>query len=374
MTNRERVLAILARKRPDQVPWIPRLRLWYGAHLRAGTMPSKYAGMSLRQVEHAVGCGTPARDGKIFRERLENVEVVVTKKGRDTLTEYRTPIGTLTSHEYVTAELAQLGLSGRHQKYLLEGPADYRIWEYVVEHTYYDPTYEEYLDYEREIGDDGYPLILAGDDPCNRFLLRLAGYNGAYLQLADHTAEVEHMFTVMHQVDRERLWPVISNSPALLINHGMHFDSQMTPPPLFRKYINPYYQEFSALLHARGKCLSYHADNDSRLLLPLIPEAGFDMGECFTTWPMNKLTIGEAYKAWQPTNTIIWGGIPSVLFGSDFSDQEFEDYMDTLFKSIAPGDNFILGIADDLLPGHIIERVERVSQLVKERGRVPITA
>lgn len=145
MTNRERVLAILSRKRPDQVPWIPRLKPWYDAQVLAGTMPKRFAGMSLREVERAVGCGTPARDGGIFHKRYENVEVVVTKKGNDTFTEYRTPVGTLTEHEYVSPELIAAGIHGRHQKYLLQGPEDYKLWEYVTEHTYYDPTYEKFL-------------------------------------------------------------------------------------------------------------------------------------------------------------------------------------------------------------------------------------
>ncbi|MCL5026228.1 MAG: hypothetical protein M1531_07010 [Chloroflexi bacterium] len=373
MTNRERVLAILARKSPDRIPWLPRLKLWYEAQLRAGTMPKRFAGMSLRELERAVGTGTPARDGKIFKQRYENVEVVVTKKGNDTFTEYRTPVGTLTEHEYVSPELAAAGLPGRHQKYLTQGLEDYKVWEYIAEHTYYDPTYEEYIAYERdEIDDEGFPLVSVGDVPFHYFLLHLAGYNDAYLQLADHTEAIEHMFKVMYQVDKERLWPAILNSPATLVNHGSHFDSRITPPPYFRKYITPYYREFSALLHAKGKYLSYHADNDNHLLLPLIPEAGYDMGECFASWPMNRLTTGEAYKAWYPTKTIIWGGIPSVAFSVGFSDQEFEDFMDNLFKSIAPGDNIILGIGDNLMPGHKIERVERVSQLVRERGNIPI--
>ncbi len=374
MTNRERYLAILARKSPDQVPWLPRLKLWYEAQIRAGTMPDRFKGMSLRQLEKAVGCGTPAREGRIFQTRYENVEKVVTKKGDDTFTEYRTPVGTLTEQEYISPELQAAGLPGRHVKYLVQGPDDYKIWEYVAEHTYYDPTYEAYEAYDKEIGDDGFPMISAGDVPFHYFLLHLAGYNDAYLQLADHTQAIEHMFQVMYQVDQERQWPVILNSPALLINHGSHFDSRITPPPYFKKYITPYYKEFSALLHGKGKYLSYHADNDNHLLLPLIPEAGYDMGECFATWPMNKLTIGEAYRAWYPIKTIIYGGIPSVAFSVGFSDQEFEDYMDALFKSIVPGDNIILGIADNLMPGHKIERVERVSQLVNERGKVPIRA
>lgn len=337
-------------------------------------MPERFKGMSLRELEKAVGAGTPAREGKIFNIRYEGLEKVVTTKGDDTFTEYRTPVGTLTEQVYISPELRAAGLPGRHVKYLLEGPEDYKIWEYVWEHMYFDPAYEAYEAYDREIGDDGFPLVSCGDVPFHYFLLHLAGYNDAYLQLADHTEAIEHMLTVMYQVDKERQWPVILNSPAIWINHGSHFDSRITPPPYFKKYITPYYQEFSKLLHAKGKYLCYHADNDNHLLMDLVVESGYDAGECFATWPMNKLTIGEAYRRWYPSKTIIWGGIPSVAFSDNFTDEDFEKYMDDLFKGIAPGDNIILGIADNLMPGHHIERVERVSQLVNERGKYPIKA
>ncbi len=397
MTHRERFLAVLERRTPDHIPWVPRLKNWYDAQVLAGTMPERFAGMSLRELERAVGCATSAREGKIFSERPPrsrslrgvrwafggdgeifhrrydgDVEVVVTRKGPDTLTEYRTPVGAISEQEFISHELEAAAIHGRHVKYLLEGPEDYKVWEYITEHTYYDAAYDEYLAYDKETGDDGLPLVRVGDVPFHCFLLNLAGYNTSYLQFADHTEAVEHMLTVMYQVEKERQWPAMLNSPAILFYHGSHFDSKITPPPYFKKYISPYYQELSALLHAKGKYLAYHADNDNHLLMSLIPEAGFDMGECFATWPMNSLTIGEAYKAWYPTKTIIYGGIPSVAFSLAFTDQEFENYLDTLFKSIVPGDNIILGIADNLMPGHKIERVEMVSRMVQERGTIPM--
>ncbi|MBI3971792.1 MAG: hypothetical protein HY332_10935 [Chloroflexi bacterium] len=55
------------------------------------------------------------------------------------------------------------------------------------------------------------------------------------LELAGRPDKVEHLLTVVTQVERERLWPVIENSPARMILHGVHFSSQMAPPPLFRR-------------------------------------------------------------------------------------------------------------------------------------------
>jgi len=248
---------------------------------------------------------------------------------------------------------------------------DYRVLEYIAEHTFYDPCYEEYLAYEAAVGGDGYPMVSCGDCPFHHFLLRLSGYNSAYFEMVDHPQEFEHLLAVMTQAEKERLWPVVANSPARLILHGVHFDSQMTPPHMFRKYISPYYREFSALLHARGKCLTWHADDDSKDILAEVRDAGFDMSECFCTAPMVEVTLEEARKAWG-SDVIIFGGVPSIVLEPTFPEAEFEEYMRGLFRTVAPGDAFILGVADNVMPTSLIERVERISDLVEEHGHCPV--
>jgi len=382
MTNRERLLAILDHRSPDRIPWIPRLKLWYGARTLEGTMPERFRGMTLREIERALRLGTPARAARIFRERfLPGLEVVVHRSVAEQTTEYRTPYGTALSRRVTSAELIGYTEDALDVVHPITREEDYDVWEYVVEHTDYEPTYEDYLAYEREIGDDGLPLVSAagdnqsltapGDCPLHHFLLYLAGYNQGYYELHDRTARVERLLRVMTDCDRERLWPVIAESPARLILHGVHFDSQMTPPHLFKRYMTPYYQEFSALLHARGKSLSYHADDDSRAILSLVKEAGFDMAECFTTAPMVSVTLAEARAVWG-TDVIIWGGVPSVILEPMTPEDEFEEYMRGVFRTIAPGDAFILGVADNVMPLSLIDRVEQISEMVEACGGYPV--
>ena len=294
MTNRERILAIMNHQSPDRIPWVPRLRMWYDAHKKAGTLPARYRNLSVHEIERSLGMGNPARDGNVHSVRMEGVEVTTRHKGGEEITEWRTPVGSVFRRIAVTPELEADSIHGRIVEFPLKGPADYKVWEYVAEHTYYNPTYEAYLDYEKSVGDEGYPLVSAGDVPLHIFLQQLSGYSSAFLQLADYPSEVEHLLTVMAQVEKERLWPVLVDSPARLICHGYHFDSQITSPPLFAKFIKPYYQEFSKLLHAKGKTLSFHADNDTRLLFDLVLESGYDMAECYTTAPMVKTTLKES--------------------------------------------------------------------------------
>lgn len=374
MTNRERLLSIMSGKPPDRIPWIPRLLLWYNAHKKAGTLPERYRDWSLRDIERDLGMGTPARDGHVFHAEQHGVEVLQRPLNEmELLTEYVTPAGTVTTLQRGSELLRRMAIQDLQVEFALKRREDYAVVEYLVEHTTYVPTYEAYDVYEREVGDDGYPLVGCGDCPFHHWMRGLVGYGNAYYHLNDYPSEVERLLALMAQRDGESVWPLIADSPAKLILHGVHFSSQMTPPPVFERFILPYYQELSALLRSRGKTLVMHGDNDSRLILSLIEQAGYGMVECFVTHPMVETTLAEARGTWGP-RVIIWGGVPSTILEEPYSDAAFEAYMEEMFCTIAPGDAFILGVADNVMPGAKLERVRRITEMVEEYGRYPVRA
>lgn len=370
MTHRERLLSIMAGKPPDRIPWIPRLLLWYNAHKKAGTLPDRYRDWPLRDIERDLGMGTPARDGHIFRTEQKGVEVRQRQCNEmEMLTEYVTPVGTVTTLHRGSELLRRMAIQDLQVEFALKRREDYAVLEYLVEHTTCVPTYEAYDAYEREVGDDGYPLVACGDCPFHHWMRALVGYENAYYHLNDYPNEVERLLALMTQRDRESVWPLIADSPAKLILHGVHFSSQMTPPPVFERFILPYYRELSALLRSRGKTLALHGDNDARLILSLIEQAGYGMVECFVTHPMVETTLAEARAAWG-SRVIIWGGVPSAILEAPYSDAAFEAYMEEMFRTIAPGDAFILGVADNVMPGAKLERVQRITEMVEEYGPV----
>jgi hypothetical protein len=371
MTNRERLLAVLGKSSPDRIPWIARLDLWYHARLAEGNLPARFQGKSLVEVGRLLRTGNPARDGRVFTTRHEGLEVRTETLPGAIRQRFITPVGEVSFGHILTDKVSVTTDQGLPLEHPIQKVEDYKVLSYIAEHTFYDPCYEDYLAYERAVGDDGFPMVSCGDCPFHHFLLRLAGYNTAYFEMVDHPAEFEELMAVMTQVEQERLWPVVADSPARLILHGVHFDSQMTPPHMFRQYITPYYQAFSALLHARGKSLAWHADDDSRDILAEVKAAGFDMSECFCTAPMVEVTLEEARAAWG-ADVVVFGGVPSIILEPGFPEAEFEAYMRTLFRVIAPGDAFILGVADNVMPTSLIERVERISELVESHGTYPV--
>jgi hypothetical protein len=317
--------------------------------------------------------GTPARNGRIFELQYDGVEVLVHRQADKEITTFHTPIGAVRQVVGFSETLDKQGLPGRVEEHVLKGPKDYRVWEWIVQHCHYVPTYDSYQAYDEDIGEDGLPLVPAGENPFYEFLEVLAGYENAFYQLKDHTQEVEHLLTVMTEVQRERLWPVVADSPAQLLLHGSHLSSQLTPPALFEKYILPYYTEFLPLLHDRGKWVAMHADADTSRILDLIERTGWDMVECFVSAPMVPVTLAQARQAWG-NRVIIWGGLPSILLAPSMPEEEFQAYVDELFDVIAPGDAFILGVADNVMPDSLIGRIAWISEEVERRGWYPTGA
>jgi hypothetical protein len=326
-------------------------------------------GWSLREIERDLGLGTPAREGTIYRTELRDVEVRTQQQGHELRTEYLTPVGSVCTIYRRSDVLAQAGIKGQEVGRMIKGPADYPVVEFMIRHTEIVPAYDEYMAYEGEIGEDGVPMVSIGQDPMSRVLRELIGYNNAYFHLRDYPELVEHLLGVLRE-QAEVLQEITLDSPAKLILHGLHFSSQMTPPYLFEKYMVPYFQPFAERLRERGKALACHADADTSLLLGSIKEAGFDMAECFVTAPMVPVTLEDA-RAVFGTEVIIWGGIPSVMLCEPVTDEEFEEYMLSLFRTIAPGDAFILGVADNVMPEAKLERVQRVSEMVEQYGHYP---
>ena len=373
MTERERQLAALNGEKPDRIPWMPRLEIWYTAQYLAGTLPREFEGMQLGQVQKALGLGKTARSGHVYTTRIKGVEVHERRDGLTTTFDYVTPFGTVSRTMMRTAELDALGIYPLEVEHFLKTPDDYDAVMYIVENTEYFPAYEQFVDFDNSVGDAGLPMVQIGDVPFHHFLESFTGYQQGYLELFDYPDKVERLLETMHQSLKEKMWPVAAKSPATLLLHGAHFSSETTPANYFEQYMLPYMQEFADYMHGYDKKVAHHADNDTASIIELLKQSRYDMHECFVTAPMVPITLAEARKA-LGDNVVIFGGVPSTILEEAVSEEQFEEYMDEIFKAVAPGDRFILGIADNMMPTSLLSRVKRIGELVEERGTYPVSA
>ena len=373
MTNRDRLLTVIGGGEPDCVPWSFRIDLWYRACRGQGRLPEKYRGFTQREIELDLGMAICPRV-KILDERLVDTETQTRTEGKCTLTEYITPVGKVSTKHCLTEKLEEIGIETPLQiEYMIKTVRDYSVVEYIIEHTEYLPQYEVYLATQEEIGDEGIPVVLLPDCPTHEIMRNYIGYEKFFYELNDHPERIEHLIRILTQKMEEML-EVVIQSPGLVFIHGEHFDSQMTPPPLFERYFLPYYRKVSSLFKKHGKWLSFHLDANSRLLLPYILKTGMRLADCFTTEPMVDCTLSEARRIWGE-RVVIWGGIPSIILCPDLcSEGEFQHYLAETLRVIAPGKAFILGVADNVVPEASFDRLLQVTELIDRRGKYPIQA
>jgi len=371
MTDRECTIALLEGRQPDRVPWIPRLEIWYRARLNDGAFPPGFEGLSLRDIARKMDMGFAAREGAVSRRIVQNVTITETRKGNDVLIECKTPVGTLTTTKRTSPELQfkGIGMYTVTTVFPIRKPRDYEVMNYVVENTHYEPTYDDFLRYDADVGDDCLPMIPLGMCPMHRILMEYIGYSNAFVELHDNLDLVEHLWETMRKKERE-VFEVVRRSPGRLFLYGEHFDSVMTYRPLFEKYFLPSFRELADILHSDGKYLAFHGDADASDLLDLIVESGFDMCECFVCHPMVKCRFEDACEAWKGRITI-WGGIPSNILTNATREEDFREYVDRLLATVLAEKQVILGVGDVVMPEAIWSRLEYISARISPERLSP---
>lgn len=89
--------------------------------------------------------------------------------------------------------------------------------------------------------------------------------------------------------------------------------------------------------------------------------------EAMTPKPAGDLEI-EEFSDYVKSDSIMWGGIPGGLFTPSVSDEEFEEFVIRVIKTMVSEPRYVLGIADQIPPDGIIDRVKKVSELVEKYG------
>jgi hypothetical protein len=367
MNERERVLAVLHRQRPDRVPWVAKLELWYNARIATGTLPERFKGRSLWDIDRELGIGIRAWTDLVTLQN-DGFEKIVGREGEETRTAYVTPIGTVTTREVYNETMRLAGVTTGYQyDHMIKRVEDYDIAEYIFAHTKPIECYEKFSRLRDRIGTDGFVMGGKLECPFQSWLIRLTGYETGLLHLHDHTARVEEFLRFLTDWTRE-YYRIMLDSPAELLLSVDHFDGTITHPKLFRQYCLPIMQELTGAAHQHGKWVASHFDGEPMPLLNVFAESGVDVAECFTPAPLTRAPLAEAQSAWG-SRVIIWGGIPSTLLGPATSEGEFECFLDTLFLQAVPRGNLILGVADNITADAILDRVIRISSLVKQQGQ-----
>ncbi len=400
MTHRERIEAAMRGEVADQLPYVPRIDLWYNANSLAGTLPEKHKGRTQDEISRAEGwalhkvlqdlvdvrspdaalhraIGVYATRQSVHRFRFsEKVDVRVSRKGDSTRVEYHTPLGMVSSKTEFSDEYRRAGSTiPVITEHAIKGPEDYRVLAYIFENLELSPSFDEFLEWEQEVGEDGFCCayaVIAGS-PMHHIQKDFLDPTQFFFHYSDYQKEMRALAEALEPYYEQQL-KILAESPAIGAFWGANFDDMITYPPYFEKDILPWLKKASAELQAKGKIVLSHCDGENLGLMELIRDSGIDVAEAVCPYPMTKVRVGEYYERWCDELTV-FGGIPSnILLDELCSDEEFEAYLDNLFRVIAPGTRFVVGVADTTPPDAVFERLIRIGERVEKEGRLPIEA
>jgi hypothetical protein len=396
MTHKERMLKSARGERVDQLPWAPRIDLWYNANSYRGTLPSKYRrGITIDEIADDIGGAyhkvvpefrrTPEddlnralglfhlREG-VYRPELVGVDREVKEEGDTTTVTYHTPVGSVSCKILYNEEMRKAGISiSWVSEHVIKEPKDYKTVGYIFKNIKIHPDYEGYRRWQREVGGKGFATAFGNNaaGPMQHIMRDFLDATKFYLEMYDHPKEMRQLCEDMEPYF-EQLFKAFEDSPAEVILFGANYDEMITYPPFFKDHILPWLQRCAERLHAKGKLLLCHCDGENEGLMDMIAESGMDIAEAFCPRPMTKVSISRFKKALRGKVTI-FGGVPSVaLLEGSMPDAEFEKYLMETFREIAPGDRFILGVADTTPPEAKFERLPRITEMVKEWGKLPL--
>jgi corrinoid protein of di/trimethylamine methyltransferase len=392
------MLATIRGEMPDRIPYAPRLDLWFAANKNRGTLPAPYRAFEhYDQVSRDQGWGIAkvvldyqhyGEDGildralGVYRIPAQSyyvhlppeVERRVNKVGERFHLEYVTPQGTVRAGFVYSEEMRRSGVTIPWIfEHALKGPKDYEPLAYIFENLAVEPAPELFRQWTAPLGEDGYAVAyaLTAGSPMHHIMKILTDATDFYYHHRDHGKKMQALAESIGVFYR-RVLKVVAEGPGEIALVGANFDDTITYPPFFRDHVLPFLQEASQVLHARGKLMLCHTDGENKGLMEYLFESGMDIADSVCPAPMTKVTLAEYYGRWGKRITI-QGGIPSnLLLAEATTDQDFENYLDRLFQSVAPGNRLILGVADTVPPDARFDRLRRIAERVEKEGRLPL--
>lgn len=397
MTHKERILATLAGKPTDALPFVPRLDNWFYANEYNGTLPDKYKHANLREFADDLGVGfhsivpnfkdwrMPNGDLHVglgiydvklnpWRVELHNVGITSERNDKGELRVcYDTPYGKINTCVVYTEQMVKDGITLYvHKEYALKSCNDYPALKYIFDNAEVIPDYERYAEYQKNyIGDRGVAVALSAmwASSGHYMIKELMSFEDFY---SERFCEPELMdeFVASTAGFSQKFFDAAINSPAEVVLSGANYDYSFTSPDIVKDFVVPELKRQSDIAHSVGKFVASHTDGENTGLTELFVESGFDIADSICPAPMTKIPLKETIDTFGGKLTI-WGGIPSIATLPELvSDHDFHKIMDDTFEAIGKGDHIILSVADTLPPAASFERVLEIKRLAEEFGPV----
>jgi hypothetical protein len=362
MSNRERILTLLNHQTPDRVPWFGDLDYWYGAAQKKGQLAAQYLGDGYFQLNRDLGVGFYLQGYFPFTQHNTNISFSDKTCADQVIRTMRTPRGDLTEIQ----QYLPTSFSWGYVKHFVEKVEDLPAFKYYLESLAFSAEYEEAARRKSIIGDNGVVLCYMPRSPFMQMVTTYIGIVPLVYLLADAPDEMMEIFEIMER--KYDLAAEISlDSPAECIMIPENLSSEVVGVSYYKRYLRGYESKWIQRIKQAGKTSFIHMDGTLKGLLKQVAETGFDVIEAVTPFPSGDMTM-EEISAEITGETILWGGLPGIIFTPLFGETEFINHVKSILQVMRRRPNYVLGVADQVPPNGLIERVGSIAALCDQYG------
>jgi hypothetical protein len=363
MDDRGKLMAVLRGEGGGRLPWFADLSYLYGSLQARGALDERFRGdEGYVRFHRELGAGICFYAPWLWTERHDGTvtESVAEQDGIRTTT-VRTTRGGVRQVERYLPRSYTWGIV----EHFVKETGDLRILLDACEHRTVQPSYEEYRRTAELWADTGCAVGLAPicGAPLQRLLTRWAGPVATMELYADHREELEAMMKALEEFD-DPIFDIIRASPCTVVEFPENLSAEVTGRRFFETYNAPLYARRNAALHRAGKKTSIHNDGSLRGTFDLLGPVGFDVIEAVTPAPVGDIPLEELRRAAGP-GVVLWGGLPGALFSPCYSDEQFESHLQAAVRCFRNDGRCVLGVADQVPPDGLLERVRRVREVVE---------
>jgi len=245
-------------------------------------------------------------------------------------------------------------------KHYATRPEDYRVLQYLVEHTVLHRNEDRIREGIENLGADGVLWGRMDRSPFQKLLIELAGPQQFLLDLCTDPGPIEELMAAM-EAKMQEAFDLALESRVEAIWQPDNITADTTPPAFFGKYCSPFYRKRGERCRQAGKPYLVHMDGRLGPLAGLIAGCPFDAVESFSLPQMGgDLPLAEAKTAW-PEKAILPNFPASLCYQPR---ERILEWMRQL-ASEATGVPLALQFSEDI-PTEQWQRVLRIACGIKE--------
>lgn len=273
---------------------------------------------------------------------------------------FTTPVGTI--YESYAGKMAWGDIPFKKESYIKD-VEDYKILQYVFEHTEFDRNYDWFTERDQALGDHGIVVPQATEFRSSLEYLFEDDVERTIFDMADYPEVVEEFLQTMRAKNREAA-RIAVDCPAQVFNIWEDTSTTLLSPSLFEKYVMPEFADFTEIINGAGKKLIHHACGHIKKLLPLMAQEQVAAFESITPTGTGNVEMCDCASAWGDRFLMIGGLDPAFLISCTM--QELEAYLEQTIAQIGCSKHkWILENSDSMPPKVDLDKLRLIVQIAK---------